>query len=126
MAGYRIERINSMMSREISEIVRDIKDPRVSGSFVSITGVDCAQDLKSAKVFFSVLAGDPAEVKKGLESAHGFIRGRLSGSMNLRETPALRFVYDRSIERGSEMSGVFKTIEEELREADLKNEEEGN
>lgn len=124
MPGYRIARINSMMSKELSEIIRDVKDYRVSSSFVSITGVDCAQDLKSAKVFFSVLSGDPKEVKKGLESAHGYIRGRLSQSMDLRETPALRFVYDQSLERGSEMSSVFKTIEKELKEADLKEEKE--
>jgi len=118
MSNYRQARINEMMSRELCEIIRDVKDYRVTAGLVSITGAECAADLKTAKIFFSVIGADPNEVKKGLQSAHGFIRTQLAQRMNLRETPTLRFIPDTSMERGANMAPTFKKIEEELKKAD--------
>ena len=67
MAGYRQEQLNELLMCELAQIFRDVKDPRVSDSFVSVTGADVAKDLSVAKVYFSVMNGDPAEVKKGLD-----------------------------------------------------------
>ena len=109
------------MRKELSEILRNVKDPRVTNAFVSITGVDCSADLKFAKVFFSVMgerrAGDAG---KGLENASGYIRTQLARNLNLRITPELKFVPDDSMKRGAHITGLLKQVEKELEEADRK------
>ena len=124
MSSYRGQRINEMMMRELSQIIPNVKDYRVSSAIVTITGVECAADLKSARVFFSAMGGDYKEVKAGLVSAHGFIRTSLARAMDLRQTPELRFIPDESIERGARMNDTFKKIAEELKEADIRDERE--
>ena len=113
MPNYRRGRINEEMSRELASILREIKDPRVSENFISITGVDVTPDLKYAKIGFSSMTGDKADIKKGLVSASGFIRKRLAETLNLRITPELSFVADDSIEYGAHMNSLFKKIEGE-------------
>ena len=71
MAKYRLGRINDEMQKELSTILRDVKDPRVSSAFISITAVETTPDLKFAKVFYSVLSGDKKEIAKGLKSSAG-------------------------------------------------------
>ena len=70
MPNYRRGRINEEMSRELASILREIKDPRVSENFISITNVDVTPDLKYAKIGFSSMTGDKAEIKKGLVRIH--------------------------------------------------------
>ena len=121
MANYRIRRINDEMTRELCRIIRNVKDPRVSGSLTTVTGCDVSPDLKYAKVFYSFLddvEGEEAEIKrkeikKGLESAQGFIRRELAMTLNLRITPELTFVPDTSVEYGAKISKILKTINEE-------------
>ncbi|MBR6644263.1 MAG: 30S ribosome-binding factor RbfA [Clostridia bacterium] len=121
MANYRIRRINDEMTRELCRIIRNVKDPRVSGSLTTVTGCDVSPDLKYAKVFYSFLddvEGEEAEmkrkeIKKGLESAKGFIRRELAMTLNLRITPELTFVPDTSVEYGAKISKILKTINEE-------------
>ena len=113
MPNYRRGRVNEEMSREIASILREIKDPRVSDNFVSITGVEVTPDLKYAKIGFSSMTGDKAEIKKGLVSASGFIRKRLAETLNLRITPELNFVADDSIEYGAHINSLFRKIESE-------------
>lgn len=110
MANYRRDRINDEMMKELSVIVRDIKDPRVAGAMVCITGVEVTPDLKYAKVYFSALGGDKKEVAKGLKAAGGFIRRRVAQSMNLRITPEFAFYIDESIERGAHIASILNTI----------------
>ena len=111
MANYRRGRINDEMQKELATIMREVKDPRVSGAFISITGVEATPDLKFAKVYYSVLTGDKKEIAKGLKSSAGFIRGQLARKMNLRMTPELTFCEDNSIAYGAHISKILSGIE---------------
>lgn len=99
-------RINAEVQRALSEIIRDeVKDPRISPLF-SVTKVYVAPDLKSCKAYISVI-GSKEELDAtilGLKSAEGFIRMKLARTVNLRNTPELRFIGDESIAYGVEMS----------------------
>lgn len=111
MAKYRQGRINDEMQKELAEILREVKDPRVSGAFISVTGVEATPDLKYAKVYYSVLTGDKKEIGKGLKSSAGYIRGQLARRMNLRMTPELSFYEDNSIAYGAHISKILSGIE---------------
>ena len=111
MAKYRRGRINEEMVKELSSILREVKDPRVSGSFVSVTAADVTPDLKFAKIYFSVMGGDKSEVQKGLKSASGYIRKRIAETLNLRQTPELSFAPDESIEYGARINSLLNKIE---------------
>lgn len=117
MSGYRKARINDETVKALCTIIREVKDPRVSGAFVSITGAEVSPDLKFAKIYFSAM-GDSADVKKGLTSAVGFIRKRLAEILNLRVTPELKFYEDTSMEYGANISRLLHQIEPELRAAE--------
>lgn len=116
MARYRQGRINGEITREMTPIVRDVKDPRVSDAMICITGADCSADLKFCKIYYStLLTGDDAkEVARGLRSASGFIRGQLAKRLNMRNTPELTFVLDTSVEQGAHIAGILNKISEEL------------
>ena len=111
MAKHRQGRINDEMQKEIAEILRVVKDPRVSEAFISVTGVEATPDLKFAKVYYSVFTGDKKEIAKGLRSSAGYIRGQLAKRMNLRMTPELTFVEDGSIAYGAHISKILSGIE---------------
>ncbi|HBF15253.1 MAG TPA: 30S ribosome-binding factor RbfA [Clostridiales bacterium] len=111
MAKYRRDRINDEMRREMMEILRRVKDPRVQDAFVSVTAVDCTADLKYAKIYYSALRGDEKELAKGLKAATGFIRRELAAGLNLRITPELTFVRDDSITYGAHISSILNTLE---------------
>ena len=110
MAKYRQGRINDELQKEIAMILRDVKDPRVSGAFISVTGAEVTPDLKYAKVYYSALMGDKKEVRMGLASSSGFIRGQIAKRMNLRITPELTFIEDGSIEYGAKISKILEGI----------------
>ena len=120
MAKYRRGRINDEIQKEMSSILRKVKDPRVTDAFISVTAVDCTADLKYAKIYYSTLQGDPKEVAVGLKTANGFIRRELARSLNLRITPELTFIADTSISYGAHISSILEgldiTPEEELDE----------
>ncbi len=125
MASYRRGRINEEMTRELASILREIKDPRVTDSFVSVTSVDVTPDLKYAKIYYSHISGDKKEVKKGLVSASGYIRRQIAERLNLRITPELSFLPDDSIEYGAHIHSLLKSIETSapLAEEDTEGEE---
>lgn len=110
MAKYRQGRINDEFQKEVAMILRDVKDPRVSGAFISVTAAEVTPDLKFAKVYYSALMGDKKEVKRGLLSSAGFIRGQIAKRMNLRITPEITFVEDGSIEYGAKISKILEGI----------------
>ena len=118
VASYRRGRINEELTKEIAEILRTVKDPRIQKWFVSITAVDCTADLRSAKVYYSAVGRevDMNEVKKGLLSASGYIRSQIAQRMNLRITPELRFYADNSLERGTQMSALLRSVDIPARE----------
>lgn len=101
-------RINAEVQRALSSIIRTVKDPRVD-PMTSVTDAIVAPDLKTCKVYVSVLSDDGEETIEGLKSAEGYIRHELARQVNLRNTPELRFVLDNSISYGVSMS---KKIEE--------------
>ena len=110
MANYRRGRINDEMQKTLAQIVREIKDPRVSEAFLSITGADVTPDLKFAKVYYSALRGDKKEVYLGLKSSAGFIRRMVAQRMNLRVTPEFTFVEDDSIAYGAHIASLLNNI----------------
>lgn len=119
MAYYRKIRINDEVQKELGEILREVKDPRVARALVSVTAVDVSADLKFAKVYYSTLCPyDEKEVQRGLISAHGFIRTQIAHRLNLRQTPEFTFIKDRSAEHGAHISGLLKKVEEELRKSE--------
>ena len=111
MANYRRGRINDEMQKELAQVLRELKDPRVRDAFISITAVDVTGDLKFAKVYYSAMTGDKKEIAKGLKSSAGFIRRELAQRLNLRMTPELSFYEDHSIAHGAHISKLLEGIE---------------
>lgn len=112
MAGYRIDRISEDIKRELIAILREVKDPRVSG-MLTVVKVDVSNDLSYAKVYVSAVEGIEVakESVKGLKAASGFIRKRLGSNLHLRKTPELKFIADDSIEKGMNLFNKIKDIE---------------
>ena len=110
MANYRRGRINDEMQKTLSQILRTVKDPRVSDAFISVTACEVTGDLKYAKVYYSAMRGDPKEISKGLRSSAGYIRGQVARLMNLRQTPEFTFVEDESIAHGAHISKLLNSI----------------
>ena len=111
MANYRKGRINDEVKKELSLVLREIKDPRIKDAFISITSVDVSGDLKFAKVYYSAMMGDKKEVANGLKSSAGFIRREIARRLNLRMTPEFSFFEDHSIEHGAHISKLLNQIE---------------
>lgn len=105
-------RVNTEVMHELSNILHGgIKDPRVA-EFTSVVAVEVAPDLKTCKAYISVLGDEKAQADtiRGLQSAEGYIRRELAHSLNLRNTPEIRFVLDQSIEYGVAMSKKIDDI----------------
>lgn len=112
MAKNRISRINEEIQRELSALLRTVKDPRVSGTMISITHVDTTSDLRYSKIFVSALdKSREKDMMKGLKSAGGYLRRELGIALNLRYTPELVFEADDSIAYGSHILEVLRGIE---------------
>ena len=111
MANYRRGRINDEMKKELSAVLREVKDPRLSDAFISVTSVEVSGDLKFAKVYYSAMMGDKKEVAKGLKSSAGYIRREIARRLNLRMTPEFSFFEDHSIEHGAHISKLLNSIE---------------
>ncbi len=114
-------RINGEVLKELSNIIRgEIKDPRIH-PMTSVVAVEVAPDLKGCKAYISVL-GDEAAQKDtlaGLKSAEGYIRTKLAHTVNLRNTPQIRFILDQSIEYGVNMSKLINDVNKDVvREAE--------
>jgi ribosome-binding factor A len=116
MPSRRIERINHLLRQEIAELLaREIKDATLSSSLISILEVETSADLRSAKVYFSVY-GDEDEIQAArdhLNRAAGFMHRNLKERLDLRHTPRLEFILDRSLARGDRVMRLMRTIEEE-------------
>ncbi len=101
--------------KELSVLIRDsIKDPRVS-MMTSVTGVEVTPDLQYCKVYVSVLGGDESmdRTLEGLKAAGGFLRRELAKTVNLRHTPELQFIPDRSMEYGAHMDELIRRVSAE-------------
>lgn len=105
-------RINGEVKKELSILInREIKDPRIN-PMTSIVDVEVAPDLKTAKVYISVMGDEESkkETYEGLKSAASYMRGQLARNLNLRNTPELTFIIDNSIEYGVNMSKLIDEI----------------
>ena len=116
MPSRRIERINHLLRQEIAELLtREVKDATLSTSLISITEVDTSPDLRNAKVYFSVY-GEEEEIQAArthLQRAAGFLHHGLKERLDLRYTPHLEFVLDRSLARGDRIMRLMRSIEQE-------------
>lgn len=105
-------RINGEVLKELSNIIRsEIKDPRIN-PMTSVVAVDVAPDLKTCKAYISVLGDEKSQQDTiaGLKSAEGYIRRELARTVNLRNTPEIKFILDQSIEYGINMSKLIDEV----------------
>ena len=105
-------RVNGEVMKELSMIIHNgIKDPRIH-PMTSVTAVEVAPDLKTCKAYISVLGDEEAQKNTlaGLRSAEGYIRRELARTVNLRNTPQIRFILDQSIEYGVNMSKLIDDV----------------
>jgi ribosome-binding factor A len=114
MAGIRKERLEELLRREISDIIRrEVKDPRIG--FVTVTDAEVSRDLSFAKVFVSVLGTEEQQeaTLQGLNSATRFIRGEFGQRIKLRQVPELQFRFDASIQHGARIHELLQQIQRE-------------
>ena len=112
MASNRIGRINEEIQKELSSLLRNVKDPRVQDPMISITRVETTPDLRFTKVYVSFLQEDRAkEAMKGLKSAGGYLRRELGRTLNLRYTPEINWALDDSITYGAKMLALINSLE---------------
>ena len=112
MASNRIGRINEEIQKELASLLRNLKDPRVQNTMISITHVETTPDLRYAKVYVSFLEEDKAkDPLKGLKSAGGYLRRELGRALQLRYTPELTWALDDSITYGAKMLELINSLE---------------
>lgn len=114
MAGSRMRRINEVLREVVGAAVStELSDPRIG--FVTVTSVETSPDLRTAKVFVSVLGSDEERqaTLEGLRSSHGVIQSRIAAETRMKRTPTLTFHYDDTIEQGVRISELLEEGEEE-------------
>ncbi|APW38250.1 ribosome-binding factor A [Rhodoferax koreense] len=105
-APNRSLKVADQIQRDLTELIaRELKDPRVG--MVTIQAVEVTPDYAHAKVFFSVLTGDPAECTEGLNQAAGFLRAGLFKRLHIHTVPTLHFLFDRTTEQASDMNALI-------------------
>lgn len=111
--SIKIERLNHVIQEEISMILmKEVKDENIK--FVTITGVDTTNDLSFSKIYYTVRNQDKLnETQEALEKASSFIRTKLANTIDIRHTPELRFIYDKSIAYGEHIDQLIEKIKEE-------------
>lgn len=113
MAGYRNSRVAEDIKRELSVLMRELKDPRID-KMLTIVRAELSGDMSYCKVYISSLGGveSTKESVKGLKSAAGFIRREIFHRLKLRKSPEFIFIADNSIERGAEISRKIDNLSE--------------
>ena len=112
MASNRIGRINEEIQKELASLLRNLKDPRVQDTMISITHVEATPDLRYAKVYVSFLEEDKAkDALKGLKSAGGYLRRELGRALQLRYTPELQWALDDSITYGAKLLALINSLD---------------
>ena len=102
---HRGFRVADQIQRDLSELIRELKDPRLG--MVTIQSVEVTPDYAHAKVFFSCLGGDAALATEGLNQAAGFLRSGLFKKLHIHTVPTLHFVYDRTTEKAADMNALI-------------------
>lgn len=98
-------RVADQIQRDLAELIRELKDPRIG--MVTLSGVEVTPDYAHAKVFFSVLVGDPVETQEALNEAAGWLRNGLFKRLQIHTVPSLHFHFDRTTERAAEMNSLI-------------------
>ncbi|RZT93851.1 30S ribosome-binding factor RbfA [Rivibacter subsaxonicus] len=98
-------RVADQIQRDLAELIRELKDPRIG--MCTISAVEVTPDYAHAKVFFSVLVGDPAACEEALNEAAGFLRNGLFKRLQIHTVPTLHFSFDRTTERASDMNALI-------------------
>ena len=98
-------RVADQIQRDVAELIRELKDPRVG--MVTINAVEVTPDYAHAKVYFSLLVGDPAACQAGLNDAAGWLRNALFKRLQLHTVPTLHFQFDRTTERAADLSALI-------------------
>ena len=101
----RSNRVADQIQRDVAELIRDLKDPRVG--MVTINSVEVTPDYAHAKVYFSLLIGNAQECEEGLNEAAGYLRNGLFKRLQIHTVPTLHFHFDRTTERAAEMSALI-------------------
>ena len=111
MASNRINRINEEIQKELANLLRTVKDPRVQDTMISITRVETTPDLRYTKVYVSFLQENKAEeALKGLKSAGGYLRRQLGTNLKLRYAPEIVWALDDSITYGARMLNLINSL----------------
>ena len=111
MASNRINRINEEIQKELAQLLRTVKDPRVAETMISITRVETTPDLRYTKVYVSFLQSEKAEgALKGLKSAGGYLRRQLGTNLQLRYAPEIVWAHDDSITYGAKMLDIINNL----------------
>lgn len=98
-------RVADQIQRDLAELLRELKDPRVG--MVTINAVEVSPDYAHAKVFFSLLVGEPAETEAALNEAAGWLRNALFKRLSIHTVPTLRFQFDRTTERAADLNALI-------------------
>ena len=101
----RAHRVADQIQRDVAELIRELKDPRVG--MVTINAVEVTPDYAHAKVYFSVLVGDPQECQQGLNDSAGWLRNGLFKRLQLHTIPSLHFHFDRTTERAADLNALI-------------------
>jgi len=112
MAIHRANRVAEAIKKEVAQMLRDeLKDPRIG--FVTVTSVEVSQDLRHAKIFFSIYGSgvEKEQSLKALNSAQGFVRSELGKRLRLRYTPEIIFRFDESIEHGARIMELLEEVQ---------------
>ncbi|MBQ2855391.1 MAG: 30S ribosome-binding factor RbfA [Oscillospiraceae bacterium] len=111
MASNRIVRINEAIQKELSALLRTVKDPRVQDTMISITRVETTPDLRYTKVYVSFLQEEKVkDAMAGLKSAAGFLRRQLGSNLQLRYAPEIVWALDDSITYGARMLNLINSL----------------
>ena len=111
MASKRIDGINQEIQRELSDLLRTVKDPRVQDVMISITRVETTPDLRYTKVYVSFLQDNKAaDAMKGLKSAAGYLRRQIAANLQLRHAPEIQWALDDSITYGAKMLELINNL----------------
>jgi ribosome-binding factor A len=118
MASNRIQRTNEDIKHRLSELLRQVKDPRVNQGMISVIAVETTNDLSHCKVYVSVLGlQSEKDFMRGMKSASGWLRRELGASLKLRHVPELHFSLDRSLEHGAHINSILSELDiQETRE----------
>lgn len=110
MSMQRAQRVREEIKKEASDIIRQMKDPRVG--FVTVTDVDVTNDLRQVRIYVSIYGDDEAKTRsmEGLQAATGFVRSEVGKRIRLRHTPEIAFRLDASIERGARINALLNEV----------------